>query len=129
MLCFSMSHRLFTKGDAERDGDKKAERRRTGRTSLPIPSAGIIPSLRADRLRMLAIVGDVVLAVEIKEIDGDKDKKIDVNRVSCFGLFSAVFIIIFGRDATAVAEVREVQFNIYMMLFTCLLFIYYYFRI
>lgn len=113
MLCFSMSHRLFTKGDAERDRDKKAERGRTGRTSLPIPSAGIIPSLRADRLRMLAIVGDVVLAVEIKKIDGDKDKKIDVNRVPCFGLFSAVFVI-FGRDATAVAEVGEVQLFIYL---------------
>lgn len=36
-----------------------AELERTGRTSFPIPSAGIIPSLRADRLRTLAIVGGV----------------------------------------------------------------------
>lgn len=43
--------------------------KRTGRTSLPIPSAGIIPSLRADRLRTLAIVGGVVYKVT------DRDKR------------------------------------------------------
>lgn len=43
---------------------------------------------------MLAIVGDVVLAVEIKEIDGDKDKKIDVNRVPCFGLL-VIYLLLF----------------------------------